>query len=389
MLKSLPPVGNPIILTSAEDPEKVFESSFGDRSAYLYRSGTMALAASLVAVREYNCIATPEVLLPAYACPDLVSAVLFAGIRPVLVDLEASTPWMDLDRLKDQVSTNTIAVIATHFLGIPERLESIRMALEGTDVLIIEDSAQLFPTKLSAGVWEGDLVTLSFGRGKPVSLLGGGAVLSLNPYLAKHLPLADEAALRFSNNESGNPRALYKAKAHVYNFLLAPAVYGLLQFAPFLHLGETIYKPLEKMLPFGEKKVRLLAANIDAYCRRERKQEAWLSTMLENIDRNYISDLTAVCEHRSALTLLRYPVLVKNKSLRDRFFDAISKAGLGCSRMYSSPLPAIDGLDGVFQDQDQFPGAIDFSQRLLTLPCHPGVSCRDIDLVGDILSQLI
>lgn len=389
MLKSLPPAGNPVLLTPVEEPDKVLKATFGDSSVFLYGSGTMALAAALIAARdtfiERHSVDSPEVLLPAYACPDLVSAALFAGLKPVLVDLEAETPWMDLDRLRNQLTPNTVAVIAAHFLGIPERLTAIRATLEGSSALIIEDSAQLFPIRPSADVWEGDLVILSFGRGKPVSLLGGGAVLCRNASLIEHLPLANETLLQAANNK---PRFLYKFKAHLYNALISSSLYGLLQYVPFIHLGDTVYKPLKEILPFKVERLGLLAANIAAYCMRERKQQDWISIILKKPGRDIFTDLTDICEHRVALSLLRYPVLVKDQRLRDRLFDTLSQCGLGCSRMYPKILPEVRGLERFFKTQREFPQARLFSQRLLTLPCHPGVIRDDVNSMKIVIEKM-
>jgi dTDP-4-amino-4,6-dideoxygalactose transaminase len=389
MLRSLPPAGNPITLQSVDGPDKVFESVFGDRSVFLYGSGTMALAASLVAIRKHRDITSPEVLLPAYACPDLVSAALFAGVKPVLVDLEPDTPWMDLSQLQQKLGPNTIAVIAAHFLGIPERLAEIRQRLEGSGVLIIEDSAQLFPVGPTAGVWESDLVVLSFGRGKPISLLGGGAVLCRQDSLAECLPISEETKLEPDKIQSEQARALYKIKIQLYNILLEPWAYGLLKLLPFLHLGETIYHPLEKIYSFEISRIGMLAANIEAYVSRERVQQDWLSTMLKSMVSADISDLTILGTDSIQLPILRYPVLVKNEALRDRLIDKMIKAGLGCSKMYPVHLPRINGIEDVFQKQGDFPQAMRFSKRLLTFPCHTGVSRKNIELMKDILEENI
>lgn len=390
MLKSLPPAGNPVLLSSSVAPEKVFQRTFGDRSVFLYGSGTMALAAALMAARdvawERHNVDSPEVLLPAYACPDLVSAALYAGLKPVLVDLEDGTPWMDLDRLRHQVGPNTVAVIAAHFLGIPERLTAIRVALEGANALIVEDSAQLFPSIPCACLWEGDLVTLSFGRGKPVSLLGGGAVLCRNRALTKHLPLAKEAALKITNKRPGK---LYKLKAHLYNSLLSPGAYGLLKYVPFLHLGETAYHPLEQIVPLAEERVGILAANIDLYQARKRKPQEWISKMLAGIGGDYLIDLTAIGVMLPDLPLLRYPVLLKDEQARDELLGALSRRGLGCSRMYPKPLKEIAGIEGCCQWQGSFPRARLFSQRLLTLPCHVGVGYRDVEQMKQVIEEVL
>ena len=53
----------------------------------------------------------------------------------------------------------------------------LRPLADAAGAVLIEDSAQAFPRDGGGDFWQGDLVVLSFGRGKPVSLLGGGAVL--------------------------------------------------------------------------------------------------------------------------------------------------------------------------------------------------------------------
>lgn len=390
MLRSLPPAGYPICLAPPEEPERIFQAAFEDRSVFLYGSGTMALAAALVAAREsageYHGIVSPEVLLPAYACPDLVSAALYAGLAPVLVDLAADTPWMDLDSLRNKLSSNTVAIVAAHFLGIPERIAAIRTALDGSAALIIEDSAQLFPIKPSEDVWQGDLVTLSFGRGKPVSLLGGGAVLCRSDTLSKHLPLTRQAALQVCTKK---PRMLFRSKANIYNAFLSPKIFGLLQSIPFLSLGETIYTPLKSISQFDEGRIGTLAANIEAYRERTRTAQNWLSEMLADMDGAFFSDLSGLNRHHSELVFLRYPLLLRDQALRDKLHAALSLKGLGCSRMYPKPLPEIEGLEDRFQGQGEFPQASKFSQRLLTLPCHSGVRPTDIKAIRQVILEAV
>jgi dTDP-4-amino-4,6-dideoxygalactose transaminase len=349
----------------------------------------MALAAALLAARknarESFGIAAPEVLLPAYGCPDLVSAVLYAGLRPILVDLAADTPWMDLHSLQSKLTPNTVAVIATHFLGIPERLAAIREALGDSNALIVEDSAQLFPGTPSDDVWQGDLVTLSFGRGKPVGLLGGGAVLCRNAALIKHLPLANKPSLAGGTKRPG---LLYSLKVRLYNTLLSPKLYGVLQSVPFLNLGETVYTPLKQISPFDERRISILAANIEAYQERARTPQQWLAEMLADMGGEGLADLTKSKPNPSNLALLRYPVLLKDQQLRDKLLRELSQKGLGCSRMYPKPLPNIHGLENRLREQGEFPQASLFSQRLLTLPCHSGVQSADVKRIRQVILEV-
>lgn len=387
MLKCLPPVGNPVLLNAHAAPTAVFSDVFAENEAYLYGSGTMALAAALIAARDLHATVLPEVLIPAYACPDLVSAAIYAGLKPILVDLVAGYPWMDLDKLQQLIGPNTVAIIAAHFLGIPERLQDIREVIVGTDVILVEDSAQLFPSVKTDATWQGDLVVLSFGRGKPVSLFGGGAVLSRHLSLSRLLPEAEAA--RLVNIEGSQASRQFKLKVKTYNALLTPLAYGVLKRAPFLHLGQTLYKPLQSITPFGAERVAVLATNISAYQERDRPVQVWISEMLASVTGDAVLDLPRQSQVPSVFPLLRYPVLIRSRQLRDHLDAALSHAGLGCTRMYDHSLPEIEGLKNMLSQQAGFPQARDFANRLLTLPCHLGVSKKHISKIRDIIEKTL
>ena len=390
MLTCLPPVGNPVELTAHSSPAAILQAAFLENDAYLYGSGTMALAAALTAATAYRHVEAPEVLMPAYACPDLVSAAHYAGLKPVLVDLVADRHWMDLGQLQQKIGPNTVAVIAAHLLGLPERLPAIREVLNGTDILLIEDSAQLFPSAANKTIWQGDLIVLSFGRGKPVSLFGGGAVISQRPALSRLLP--KEATTSYVTNlqsEPGQANWKYTGKVKIFNALLTPLAYGVLRRLPLLHLGQTIYKPLSTIEEFSMERLSILASNIIAYQQRTRQAEQWISHMLAESQCEGILDLPAQFSGRAGLPLLRYPVLLRDKALRDRLDYALLQAGIGCSKMYTRPLPEIEGLENMFNDVAHYPEAGAFSDRLLSLPCHEGVTIRHVDRIKSVIQTVV
>jgi dTDP-4-amino-4,6-dideoxygalactose transaminase len=386
MFKRIPPVGSPVLLTIPENPQDCLSFVFGNQSVFYYGSGTMALAAALIAAKKRKGVNEPEVLLPAYSCPDLISAAVYAGVKPILIDLEPETPWLDLNKLRGQISSRTIAVIAVHFLGIKERLAQIRNMLSELEILLIEDSAQLFPNTATAGVWDGDLVILSFGRGKPVSLLEGGAVICRDQSVLSHFSQAKKSSL---TSKVIAPALKYRLKVSLYNQFLKPTRYGLLASLPFLHLGETRYKPL-KSLDIAPPSIEfLLATNIEAYINRKLKIQNEISSMLKEFQVDVLVDLPVVLKNDRSIPLLRYPLLLKTSDMRNKVLDKLTQLGLGASAMYPTPLPAIDGLEDIFNEQDEFLEAERFSKRLLTLPCHPGVTSRDINRLRDNMHKLV
>lgn len=396
MFYHLPPVGNSVCL-SKEAGDSMSVLFPGYKTQY-YHSGTAALSAAIVtAIKQQGIkvpdIKTPEIILPAYACPDLLSAIFYAGAKPVLVDIEADRPWLDLSSLRAAITENTAAIIGVNLFGILERWSQLRDIANQNNVILIEDSAQYFPVDNKAYDWQGDLVVISFGRGKPVSLLGGGAVLVKNKVLSTALStvLSEGLQLPLSMVSGFAQRVSYGLKTRLYNAMISPYLYWLPQLLPFLHLGETRYHVLAEIERMDAVRQGLLAANIKCYqsdvaalacCDK-------ISTKLDSLGQiinGQIINLPRACEAEAEDRLLRYPVLVPVES-RNQIYLKLQQAGLGVSILYPSSLPNIDGVSEVMGNEQTFPNADRFASQLITLPTHANVSDSDIDKMRLILSQ--
>lgn len=378
MFYQLPPVGNPVKLQTGGDeldialPDSL--AVFSGWQLHFYDSGTAALAAAMIAARlkkfGADCLAPAEVILPAYGCPDLVSAAVFAGLIPVLVDLEKSRPWLDLDAVSNAVSVNTVAIVAVDLFGIQERLSALRVITEKAGIVLIEDSAQSFPaeqmTQSGKRYWQGDMVVLSFGRGKPVSLLGGGLVLSVSGETALSALLPVVLPVKSTLRQSLN----YRLKVYLYNLMIHPRLYWLPDSLPFLHLGETRYHVLHGLKGMDDGRKKILLNNIYAYYQYDthalRLTEFLRRELAEN---NHIIDLASVCGMPASQRLLRYPLLLP-ATKRDTVVQYLKIRGMGPSVMYATSLPVIDGVKSLLSRSITFPNAEDFAARLLTLPTH-------------------
>ncbi|MEP1581484.1 MAG: hypothetical protein ABJK18_02990, partial [Marinobacter sp.] len=86
MIGKLRPVGSRVALPGRDDSLALPWEKFY-RSEYM-GSGTQALSfAVAIAIQGKSKTPDPEVIIPAYGCPDLVAAVVAQNARPVLVDL--------------------------------------------------------------------------------------------------------------------------------------------------------------------------------------------------------------------------------------------------------------------------------------------------------------
>jgi len=384
MFYQLPPAGNPISLKKSNGAIQELGDILQSSEFRLYGSGTSALAAAIKAIMTAKGVDSAEVLLPAYTCPELVSAILFAGAAPVLVDFESRRPWLDLTELESKITDKTVAIIAVNLFGISERFDSIRAIIKDREIALIEDSAQYFPASSPDIHWQGDVAILSFGRGKPVSILGGGAVICSDSKLYQYLPIVESIA---ANGFVAD--IIFRLKSTAYNILLSPRCYWLPESLPFLHLGETVYHPMVSINPFPAERLAYLPANIKSYWSRQQKSSFNREELFPQFKTSDLIDLPSLCCGTELPPLIRYPFLATTKEQADKLHFVSKHYGLGVSRMYQKPLNEMEGLDSVFKEQGPFPNAKEFADLLLTLPTHPGVPANYPESLGGKLFGVV
>lgn len=380
MFTSLRPVGNKIKLSKITFSDDLFEPY----STKFYQSGTAALASAIIAAKQANPgITQPTILLPAYVCPDLISAAVYANVQPILIDFEENRPWMALDEIKKNLSGSVIAIIAVNFLGIPERVSLIKKLINNTNIVLIEDSAQSLPLDFNNDYWQGDIVVTSFGRGKPLGLLGGGAVLTKKQNLYNLFPAQKRTETSILN------KVKYQLKLHLYNFLTKPFLYYWLLKLPGLDFGKTTYKKLTILENCHTATLDLITSNYQSY-KTKNLVNRKIQTMLQHFNTSLIIDLPGVCNVDLTNPLLRYPILVTNMKVRNQLLSCLNQHGLGASSMYPDILPNIEGVaPNIFINKDNIVMAKNFANYLITLPTHNDVTDSLIQIIEDIINKVI
>ena len=376
MLSRLAPVGSPIaIRCTGEVPWKEYCPGY---KAVPVSSGTAALALALFVAKSLSeNTGDCEVILPAYGCPDLISAAVYAGVEPVLVDFDEGEPRLSLNKVAEAVNARTVAIVAVNFLGIPERLLELKGVAEANNCLLIEDNAQWFPDEGADLV--GDCAIASFGRGKPINLMGGGLLLLRDDLTPPGLKMEGRAE-RLSG-------MLYTGKLLAYNILITPQFYGLLDRLPFLAAGETIYKELADIALMPMYAQRLILANIESYRARDLSTQMALSEMV--LRSGGLIDLPETALGVGAARkarLLRYPLLARRPENRDYLLEVLCSEGLGATTMYERPLMEIPGVVSHASLYEKDDNARSFAQRLLTLPTHQLVSDKHLNRLAELLS---
>ena len=363
---ALPPVRRPVPFNRRSPTSALAMSRFfGNRPMTLYGSGTAALAAAFARCAARASHSMPEVILPAYGCPDLISACAYASVFPRLVDLSPSNWSYDFDALSEHVSSRTIAIVAVNLLGLGDGTPALAEFCRRRGLALIQDSAQFLPRKPME--WPGDYVILSFGRGKPMNLLTGGALIES---VVDNVSATPTARLSVRNRLLAT-----RAAALAFNVITRPHPYWALSHLPGLGLGRVAYKPLRDANSLPESAWRRIDSAFEQYQEQQSySRELWESAVTEWESFGIIPLLGSTPQ--TPMELLRLPLLAPDRIARDAIVESLTRAHLGASRFYAADLPHLPQIPETVRCQGPFPNAEDLADKLFTLPTH-NLVCED------------
>ncbi len=155
--------------------EKKLCDIFCTRYSIATSSGRVAIKAALLALG----IGGFGVVLPTFACMSILEAVLQAGCYPKFIDVDENLN-MDTDCLEKVIDEKTKAVLVPHMYGKFSNMAKILEIAKKCNLIVIDDSAQSIGLKVKdkfLGTF-GDVGIFSFGPFKPISGIGGGAVVT-------------------------------------------------------------------------------------------------------------------------------------------------------------------------------------------------------------------
>ena len=361
---------------------------FGDAPDMVYTSsGSAALVIALLACEQATS-QRRKVIIPAYTCPSVLAAVERAGLQAVLCDLAPGQLHMDEARLADLLGEDTLAVVYVHLFGLDRRPVAIRELTQRTGAWFIEDAAQALGNRAGGKYLggEGDLAVLSFGRGKPLSALHGGAVLVNVPDLVAPVHRAMQGYAAPLPAWFG---IYYRLLLAAYAVLFHPRLFALPRALPWFRIGETVYLdniPVRHMAKPGR---RVLSALLTT---REEIQRT-----RSRVARQYLARLAP---HAHAFALipgvddiatgpLRFPVVFKSIRHKAQCLRVLTELGLGASGSYPTPLDVQPGVPAYVAAQGPFLNAQAVAASVLTLPTHEYVQGRDIEVMTRVIGDAV
>jgi dTDP-4-amino-4,6-dideoxygalactose transaminase len=167
--------------------EREFAAYCHASEAIAVNSGTSALHLALLASGVGP---GDEVITVPFTFVATVSAIVYTGARPVLIDIEPDYYTMDPTRLESAITPRTKAIVPVHLYGHPADMDPILDIADRHRIPVIEDAAQAHGSdyKQRRCGSMGRLACFSFYPGKNLGAYGeGGAVVTGDATLAQRI----------------------------------------------------------------------------------------------------------------------------------------------------------------------------------------------------------
>lgn len=325
-----------------------------------------------------------EVAVPAYLCERVGNGLLADGYRLNFIDVDDNYN-ISPDDLSGKISSKTKALVVAHSYGIPCNIKAVKEFADQFGILVVEDAAQSFGVRIGEKLLGtfGDCGVYSFGWFKPMTAMGGGALISKNKEV-----IDDVKRLAASRDNKDKAVKLLKSMLYVNKrlyFATAVKLYNKLgEFQKHRECAEGEEK-MNTGSAFNVYRMQNLQAGIGLV--QFKKIKMFNSRRIANTRKiiNGLSGSTLKFPPKAlSFPLLRLPVLFAADS-HDKLAQRVRsfyEAGIDAPILYPF-LPDVLRLDA------NCPHAKFLSERTLHLPVHPCLKRSDPDKIVTVTKKIL
>lgn len=365
-------------------PQETGTSALKESLKIYYNGDSYIYYNARTAVYQALKIALPDggkVGISGLSCFALPQAIKAAGCEVVYIDIEPKSLHFDAKTLEDRLKTHPDIkiIIVQNMLGLPADIAAIKKLCDEKGILIIEDLAHsvgiTYDNHHEAGRI-GDFTVLSFGKGKAIDTVHGGALIIRNSIY---------------KNKIEAP-----AKTPTFSIRFRDRIYPMLGWL----IRRTYRVYLGRGIAALAMKTGLILRSSDGDVLPDTTLTGWQSSLaLEQFEN--ISNVCAL-RHKNALALstdlraripeaifssgsapLRLPLLVSN---RDAVEARLEKAGFHFTDIwYNVPISPVRYYDSLNYPEDENPEATQIAKKILNLPTliQPKKLQKAIDIINE------
>ena len=172
-----------------EQFEKMLAEYTGSKHCIVVNNGTISLTLAAMAV---GIEAGDEVIVPNYTMIATPNSIKMFGAKPIFVDVEKETLCLDIELVKQAITSKTKAIMLVSANGRYPRvgISAFEKLCKENNIILIEDSAQslgsFYPDGRHIGT-AGLVGSFSFSAPKIISTGQGGAIITNDDKVAEKL----------------------------------------------------------------------------------------------------------------------------------------------------------------------------------------------------------
>lgn len=307
-----------------------------------------------------------EVITTAFTFVATLNAIVLAGGRPIVVDINPKTYNIDVEQIEEAITPQTRAILPVHFAGLSVDLDPIYNLAKKYNLRVIEDAAQAIGTQYKNKMIGsfGDMQIFSFHPNKNMTTIEGGALSVQTDELLNRLSCG-----RFHGIDRAIWNRFSKQGSQHYDVLEPALKFNM----PDVHAGLGIHQ-LKQLDQFIETRTKFANRYIE-------KLSGW--------DELHLPEIPTTYEHKHSWHLFAPCLNIERVGFsRDELIQKMKDRGIGLGLHYDPPY-----LYQYYQETfgfkpGDFPHTEWVSTRIFSLPLFPLLTEKDQDRVISALAHI-
>lgn len=286
-----------------------------------------------------------EVIVPSFTFAASPNSVALAGGRPVFCDIDPVTFNLDVEHLKALITPKTRGIMPVHLFGHPADMSAIMEIARTYGLQVYEDAAQAHGASI---------------HGQKVGTFGDFAMFSLYP--TKNMTSGEGGMVACRSHQTARTVKLLRNQGMETRYHNEVVGYN------------------NRMSDIHAAIGRVQLTRLKKWTIKRRKNASYLSSRIEGVPK---PSETPGFEH------VYHQYTIRISEDRDGFAHALREQfGVGSAVYYPLPTHRLPSLRQ-FVDSIDLPNTDRAAAEVLSLPVHPGLSRRQLDVIARAVNKLV